>query len=195
MNNGRSAGVSPALSYLKGCGRDARAPGGRSLKSITDLLHWVEATPLALLVAQSAYGFSALDMFHIAAISMVFGMIAVLDLRLIGIGFRDYAVTDLSRQVLPWTWAAFAVAAITGALMFSGQAVKYSTNVAFLTKLTLMALAGANMLVFHFITYRSVAKWDRAGAPLAGRIAGAISLACWIAVVVYGRFTAYYMFP
>jgi len=31
--------------------------------------------------------------------------------------------------------------------------------------------------------------------PLAGKIAGAISLLCWIAVVVCGRFTAYYMFP
>ena len=72
-------------------------------------------------------------MFHVAAISVVFGMIAVLDLRLIGIAFKDYAVTDLSRQVLPWTWVAFAVAAVTGALMFSGQAVKYSANFAFLT--------------------------------------------------------------
>jgi hypothetical protein len=90
---------------------------------------------------------------------------------------------------------AFAVAAVTGALMFTGQAVKYSGNFAFLTKLALMALAGANMLLFHFVTYRSVAKWDRGRAPLAGRIAGAISLLCWIAVVVYGRFTAYYMFP
>jgi hypothetical protein len=49
--------------------------------------------------------------------------------------------------------------------------------------------------VFHFVTYRGVAKWDSGSAPLAGRIAGAISLLCWIAVVVSGRFTAYYMFP
>ena len=44
------------------------------MKPITDMLHWVEATPLALFVAQSAYGFSALDMFHVAAISVVFGI-------------------------------------------------------------------------------------------------------------------------
>jgi hypothetical protein len=155
----------------------------------------VEKSGIAIFVSQSAYGFNALDMFHVAAISVVFGMIAVLDLRLIGIAFRDYTVTDLSRQVLPWTWASFAVAAVTGALMFTGQAVKYSGNFAFQAKLAVMALAGANMLVFHFLTYRGVAKWDHGGAPLAGRIAGAISLLCWIAVVVSGRFTAYYMFP
>jgi hypothetical protein len=165
------------------------------LQAVIAFMGWVEKSWVAILVSQSTYGFSALDMFHVAAICVVFGMIAVLDLRLIGVAFRDYAVTDLSRQVLPWTWASFAVAAITGALMFTGQAVKYSGNFAFQTKLALMALAGANMLVFHFLTYRGVAKWDRGTAPLAGRIAGAISLLCWIAVVVYGRFTAYYMFP
>jgi hypothetical protein len=166
------------------------------LKPITEFLHWVETTPLAIFVSQSSYGFSAIDMFHIAAISMVFGMIAILDLRLTGIAFTDFSVTDLSRQVLPWTWAAFAVAAITGALMFTGQAVKYSGNFAFLVKIALMALAGLNVLVFHFITYRGVAKWDRGVAvPLAAKVAGALSLVIWIAVAAYGRFTAYYMYP
>jgi hypothetical protein len=160
------------------------------------LMDGLEKTGLAISVSQSAYGFSALDMFHIAAISVVFGMIAVLDLRLLGVAFRDLAVTDMSRQVLPWTWAAFAIAAITGVLMFSGQAVKYSVNAAFLSKLALMGLAGANMLAFQLIIYPGVAKWDRdAAVPLAGKVAGAISLFCWIAVVVCGRFTAYYMFP
>ena len=134
--------------------------GERSLKPITELLHWVETTPLAVFVSQSAYGFSAVDMFHIASISVVFGMIAILDLRLVGVAFADFSVTDLSRQVLPWTWAAFAIAAITGGLMFTGQAVKYSANFAFLVKIALMALAGLNVLAFHFVTYRGVSKWD-----------------------------------
>lgn len=159
-------------------------------------MHWIEATPVAILVSQSAFGFNALDMFHIAAISLVFGMIALLDLRLVGAALNDYSVTDLSRQILPWTWAAFATAAVTGVLMFTGQAAKYSVNAAFLAKLGLMALAAANMVAFHFITYRGVAKWDRdAAVPLAGKVAGAISLLCWLAVVISGRFTAYYMYP
>ena len=166
------------------------------MKSFTEVLHWVEKTPLAIFVSQSTYGFSAIDMFHIAAISVVFGMIAILDLRLMGLAFTDFSVTDLSRQVLPWTWAAFAIAAITGALMFTGQAVKYAANFAFLVKIALMALAGFNVLVFHFITYRGVAKWDQGVAvPWAAKLAGALSLVVWIAVAAYGRFTAYYMFP
>jgi len=166
------------------------------LKVLTEFLHWVETTPIAVFVSQSTYGFSAVDMFHIASVSVVFGMIAVLDLRLIGAAFSDFSVTDLSRQVLPWTWVAFVIAAITGGLMFTGQAVKYSANFAFLAKIALMVLAGLNVLLFHFITYRGVAKWDHgAPVPWAAKLAGALSLAIWIAVAAYGRFTAYYMFP
>ena len=138
------------------------------MSSVIEFMHWLEHTPLAVLVSGSNYGFSALDMFHIAAISVVFGMIALLDLRLMGVAMTGYSVTGLSRQVLPWTWAAFAVAVVTGALMFTGQAAKYSVNFAFLTKLALIGLAAVNMLAFHFITYRGVAKWDR-GAAVAAR--------------------------
>jgi len=165
------------------------------VKSIIELMHSIERSPVGIFVAQSAFGFSALDMVHIASISVVFGMIAVLDLRLVGVALRDHPVTELSRQVLPWTWGAFAIAVISGVLMFTGQAAKYAVNFAFLMKLAVMALAAINVLAFHFITYRGVAKWDRdAAVPLAGKIAGTISLLCWIAVVCYGRFTAYYMF-
>ena len=157
-------------------------------------LQWLEKTPLALLVSQSIFGFSALDMIHIAAISVVFGMIAVVDLRLLGVASKDCAVTDICRQALPWTWVAFGIAALTGVLMFMGQSVKYYNNYAFRMKVLLMVLAGINMLVFHYITYRGVAKWDRAGIPMSARLAGAVSLACWIAVVAYGRWTAHYMF-
>lgn len=162
---------------------------------VLDFMGWLENTAVAKYVQQSTLGFSALDMIHIAAISMLFGMILFLDLRLVGISPSKTAVTELSRDVLPWTWGAFVIAAITGVLMFTGHAVKYSGNWAFQMKLVLLGLAGVNMLVFHFITYRGVAAWDRGTAPLAGKLAGAISLLCWIAIVAFGRFTAYYMYP
>jgi hypothetical protein len=79
--------------------------------------------------------------------------------------------------------------------MFTGQAARYTVNFAFQAKLVLMAVAGLNVLIFHFITYRNVGKWDHGvGVPLAARLAGLISLGCWVAIVYYGRFTASYHF-
>jgi hypothetical protein len=165
------------------------------VKFITEIMHGIETSTVGITVAQSAFGFSILNMLHIAAISIVVGMITMMDLRLIGVALRDYPVTVLSRQVLPWTWGAFALAMTTGVLMFTGQATKYSMNFAFQIKLCVLAFAALNMLAFHFLSYRHVAKWDRdVAVPLAGKLAGAISLTCWIGVVIYGRFIAYYMF-
>ena len=162
--------------------------------SITSFLHWLEKTPVGIFVSQAPSVYSGLSMIHVAAAVIVFGMIVVVDLRLLGLSSKGCSVTDLCREALPWTWTAFIISAITGVLLFTGQAVKYSANYAFQAKVALLALAGVNMLVFQFMTIRSVSQWNQAPRiPVAAKLAGAISLSCWIAVVAYGRWTAFVM--
>jgi hypothetical protein len=160
-----------------------------------ELMLWLEGTPLAMLVSHGQFGFGALEMIHVTATTFVFGMITIVDLRLIGLVSRDAKVSDLYRDVIPLTWAAFVVAAITGTLLFISQARAYSVNVAFQMKLLVLLLIGLNMLVFHRFVYRGIAKWDHGSAiPLSARLAGAISLVGWIAVVSCARWIAYLMY-
>ncbi len=78
-------------------------------------------------------------------------------------------------------------AAITGGLLFSSNAVKYSHNGFFLAKMSLLLVAFANMMVFQYITARAIESWDEAPrTPPAVRLAGAISLLTWIAVIACG---------
>ena len=64
----------------------------------------------------------------------------------------------------------------------------YVVNPYFLWKMAMMALAGLNMMYFHFITYRTVEHWDRdASMPAAVKVAAALSILFWIAVVFFGR--------
>ena len=164
------------------------------MQTVNELFKWIETTPVAMFMAQSALGFPATLTLHLTAVAVVFGLIAVVDVRLMGFASTRCAVSDLCREALPWTWAAFVLSAITGVLLFTAQPAKYWDNHAFQMKFVLMALAGVNMLVFQLITYRGVARWDRdAAVPLAGKLAGAISLVSWIAIVAYGRWTAYFM--
>jgi amino acid permease len=163
------------------------------LPTIKELLKGIETSPLGHWVAESTWAFNGLLMVHLIAVTMVFGLILIVDLRLLGVASKNSSVTDLHHDVIPWTWLAFAISVVTGVII-AGQAVKYFDNYGFRMKFALMALAGINMLVFQFITYRSVAKWDRnAPVPLAGKLAGLISLICWIAVIAYGRWTAYFI--
>jgi hypothetical protein len=162
------------------------------LQQIIEVLKWLETTRFAHFIAESGWFFQAALMLHLAAITVVFGMIAVVDLRLMGLASTRSAVTDICRQALPWTWWAFALSAVSGAALFMAQPVKYFENVAFQMKFALMALAGVNMLIFQFIIYRNVKSWDQdAAVPLSAKVAGTISLAAWIAIVAYGRWTAY----
>lgn len=153
---------------------------------------WLYDTPIAAAVRASELLFPWFESVHVLAITLVLGTIAVVDLRLVGLASRNRPVTKLIREVLPVTWVAFAVAAITGGTLFASNAVEYSQNFPFRMKMLLMALAGINMLVFHFITYRSVAGWDETPrTPLAARFAGGFSIAMWLAIVTFGRWIGF----
>ena len=136
--------------------------------------------------------FPALETVHVFSLIAVLGSIALVDWRLIGFAKREHSVGLLSRQTLPWTWVGFVLAVLSGALMFVGQATEYSTNPAFRLKLLLIVAAGLNMLLFHFLTWKGVAHWDRnAPPPIGARVAGGLSLVFWIGVIACGRWIAY----
>lgn len=69
------------------------------------------------------------------------------------------AFSRLHRELLHWTWWAFALSVVTGVLLFMVNAVTYYRNTAFWLKMTLIVLAGISMLVFERVTAKSVARW------------------------------------
>jgi hypothetical protein len=148
----------------------------------------LQSSSLGIFIAESAWAFPTLESIHVIAIVTVVGSIAVMDLRLLGLASRDYAVTVLSRDTLPWTWGAFVLAATTGLLLFVSKATSYMVNPYFLTKICLLVLAGLNMAIFHAITWRTVRDWDTSPqVPRGAKIAGGLSLFFWVLVVFFGR--------
>lgn len=156
--------------------------------NLGQLWHSIQYSSLGVWLAESAWAFPTIESIHVIAIVTVVGSIAVMDLRLLGITSRDYAVTVLSRDTLPWTWGAFVIAAITGSLLFTSKATSYMANPYFLIKICLLVLAGVNMAVFHVITWRTVKEWDTTPmVPTGAKVAGALSLLLWIGVIFFGR--------
>ena len=160
--------------------------------TLLDLCTWLEESPLGLAITESEWLFPAIETVHVLALALVFGSIAMLDLRLLGVSNRDRGVVQLAEDTLPWTWSAFVVAAITGALMFVSAATSYYDNLPFRIKLVLLALAGLNMAIFHFTAYRAAHDWNFTfPTPQAARIAASLSLLFWIGVVVAGRWIGF----
>ncbi len=159
---------------------------------IESLCQWLESQPFSMAISESGWLFPTIETLHVLALTLVVGSIAMVDLRLLNIAYRDRSVKQISREVLPWTWTAFVVAAICGALLFSSAATKYYGIATFRAKIVLLVLAGINMLVFHLIPYRTVDAWGaRARTSLPAQICGGISLLLWAGIVALGRWTGF----
>ena len=160
--------------------------------NITALLMALENLGLAKGIRDSLYAFPVIEGTHVIALTLVFGTIAIVDLRLLGVASRDRAVGRVIREVLPYTWGAFGVAALTGSLLFCSNAMTYGHNFFFRGKLVLLVLAGLNMSVFHLFVGRDIARWSAAPRPpLSARTTGAVSLGLWISVVAFGRWIGF----
>ena len=160
--------------------------------AINEFATWLETQPFAVSIAQSDWLFPSLETVHVVAIALVVGSIAMLDLRLLGVGRKDYGVAELAAETLPWTWLSFSIALLTGALMFSSAATRYLAALPFLIKMLLLLAAGINMVAFHLGAYRHVDRWNsQLPPPRRARIAGALSLSFWVAVVFCGRWIGF----
>ncbi len=166
------------------------------MEGIGPLLDWLEHTALAVSIAESDWAFAVIETVHVIALALLIGTICVVDLRLLGLASVKQAYRALSREVLPWTWAAFGFSLITGSLMFITQATEYFANTAFRIKLFLLALAGLNVLIFETVAARDAARWDGdVPVPWRGKLAAALSLTLWIAIVFFGRRIGFTMNP
>jgi hypothetical protein len=151
---------------------------------------------IGTLVRENGIIFPWLEVVHVLAITTVFGTVALVDLRLLGVASTSYPISRLTKSVLPLTWVAFGFAFVSGALMFSSQPATYFGNFAFRMKMLMMLAAGLNMAVFHLLTMRGISLWDRdAKVPLAAKAAGLSSMVIWVAIVALGRWIGFTMSP
>ena len=159
---------------------------------VAAFLQRIESSAIASWIRDSLYAFPLIESSHVVGLTLVFGTIAIMDLRLLGVAWVERPFTKVKNDILKWTWLSFALTVTTGLLMFITNAMVYFNNTQFRSKMALIALSGINMLVFEFTSGRSMHHWtnDRT-APWAGRIAGALSLLMWIGVIFLGRWVGF----
>jgi hypothetical protein len=159
--------------------------------SLLAMMTWLEHRPFAIAIAESTWLFPIAETVHVLALTVVVGSVAMMDLRLLGVGSKDRAASEVISSSLPWAWSAFAVAFGAGSMLFSSKAATYYVNVPFRIKMLCLALAAVNMLFFHFVTARGMAAWDRGTPPRAARVAAACSLTLWVVIVATGRWIGF----
>lgn len=160
--------------------------------TIIEIVQAIQASAPGEWMRSSVKAMPIVEATHVLAAATVFGSIFIVDLRLIGLRDARRAFTRVSDEMLRYTWLAFGLAVITGALMFVANASTYYGNTAFRLKMMALVLAGVNMAIFQQLTFRGVAAWDQGrAAPTAGRVAGALSILFWIAVIFFARWIGF----
>jgi hypothetical protein len=134
-------------------------------------------------IATHPWAYPALEVVHIVGIALLLGNLVLLELRLWGVA-KALPLRELARAALPLALAGFAIAAGSGLVMFAASPGELLANRAFVIKLGLLMLAGANAGLFH--ARDSLARpdgWARAQTLL--------SIGLWLAVIGCGRWIAY----
>jgi hypothetical protein len=161
--------------------------------SLFQICQWLSHTSIATAIRESDFIFPLIETVHVLAITLLVGTVAAVDLRLLGVTLKLEKVSTVAQQVLPLTWAGFAVMMISGMLLFMAEAAKSYGNIAFRVKVVLLILAGLNPLIFHSTIFRSVRTWDDASVvPGRARAAAVASLTLWSGIIIAGRAIAYF---
>lgn len=162
---------------------------------IVSFLEWMGSTRWSVMLLESYYVWPLLESTHVLTLALFVGTAMMMDLRLVGVGFRDVPVSAFTGRLLPWTRFGFAVMVVTGLLLFYSSPLRYYHNLFFRLKVILLVAAGLNIFLFHTRIHRSVEAWEDARRPpRAARIAGMVSLVAWVGVVFSGRLVAYNWF-
>jgi uncharacterized membrane protein len=125
--------------------------------SVQSILESIEGSALAEWMRDTNPAMQVVESTHVLAAVLVLGTVLIADLRLLGITDPQRTFTRIGRETLPLTWAAFALAVVTGSLMFTTSAQTYFGNAAFQFKALALLAAGLNMLLFQLSTARGIA--------------------------------------
>ena len=158
---------------------------------LADTLAALQGSGLAVGLKSLPWIYAVVNAGHVIGVALLFGAIVPLDLRLLGV-WRWLPIGELARVLLPMAMLGFAIVLVSGALLFSVEAVKYDDTTLFKVKLGLIFCALLNAALLRTTRVwrtRQETAFVRGEPRL--RIAGAISLAAWLVVLVSGWMLGY----
>src|SRR5438477_7147317 len=81
---------------------------------IAPVLDLLQSSALAAHIRESLYAFPLIESFHVIGLTLVFGGVVIMDLRLLGLASAGRPFTKVAADAMKWIWLAFTLAATTG---------------------------------------------------------------------------------
>ena len=149
---------------------------------------WCESLWIGQFVVGSNWLFPVIESVHLLGLALLGGSVFLVDLRLLGLGLKDRAVSELACDARPWMIAGLSVMILTGVPLFLCEAVKCYYSTAFWIKMTTLPIA----LTFAFTVRSRVALAEPVhGSARRQQLVGALSMALWFTVAAAGRWIGF----
>jgi uncharacterized membrane protein len=144
---------------------------------------WCDSTWLGETIRSSRLYFPIIETFHLLALTILFGAIVVLNLRLCRVIMRNQPVSQVAGDLAAWEFWSLVVILVSGGMLFLSEALKCYASKPFQVKMTFLFLA----LIFHYTIHRKVTKAKRDPSFFSGALVGCVNAFLWLGVGLGGR--------
>jgi hypothetical protein len=131
------------------------------------------------------WAFPLLECIHISMFALSVGTIALVDLRLFGLGVRSQTPAQLTKDTFLWTLVGLFIVITSGLLIFTSDPLRYYYNPTFRFKVECLLVA----IVYNYTIHRKVALSNPSLGV--GVLVGGVSLLLWVGVVFAGLLYAF----
>jgi putative copper export protein len=151
---------------------------------VQEFFRWLGALSMSKGISESNWIFAVIQAFHLVALGVFFGALLVVDIRLLGRGFRQQTLRQVARDAQPWLIGGLLGLLITGIPQLMSTAMKQYFATLFWVKMGFLLAA----LVFTFTVRRKATLADeaRVGA-IWPKIVAVVSVVLWLGVAIPAR--------
>jgi hypothetical protein len=147
---------------------------------------WLKSTALSQSIVESQWVWPICETLHFVGLALLVGAAGLFDLRLMG--FLKSIPVSAAMAMRPWAAAGIVINVITGSLFFIGMPEQYIENPAWWGKVLFLAVAMINIAFFETRQGRRMLLLTaEETTPVSFKVAGAVSLGSWLAVLYFGR--------
>ena len=153
-------------------------------------LAWLYTSPVGLFVQESSWGYPVVLSTHALGMGIVVGSVLMYDLRVLG--FANKISLAWFDQLYLLAWVGFAMNAASGALLFTGDPMKFAFSTPFQIKILLIFAGAWAIWLLGRSIHRDIAGEHIADTSTRSKWIAGLSIFFWIGAIVAGRLIAYF---
>jgi len=158
-----------------------------------EFAQWLAGTALSHQIQIAGWVIPLSQTIHILAVAMLLSSMLFIDLRILGVAAKSETMAQLSHRFVPWVWTSLILLALTGTLQIVAEPMRtLNGNPMFQVKMLMLAFGIVVLLSFQSSLRRHTSFWDDPRRRTLTRVLAGSSFLLWCAIVITGRWIAYF---